>query len=67
MSDSVSQILGVIVFAATLLLAGCNFGEDNVGNIYGSDQPAGDSYEHKVPESQKSGTVTGEPPPDTAR
>jgi hypothetical protein len=67
MSDSVSRILVVVAFAATLLLAGCSFGEDNVGDIYGTNEPARNSSEHKIPESQKSGTVSGDPAPDTAR
>jgi hypothetical protein len=49
-----------------LVLGGCEFGSDNVGDIYGS-QSSQDSGEHHIPESQKSGTVTGEPGPETAR
>jgi len=67
MSGLIGRIFGVVAFAATLFLSGCNFGADNVGDIYPSGEPARNSYEHPVPESQKSGTVTGEPAPETSR
>jgi hypothetical protein len=63
----IGRILGVVAVAATLFLGGCNFGADNAGDIYGSSQPGQNSYDHAIPESQKSGTVTGEPGPDRAR
>jgi hypothetical protein len=50
-----------------LVLGGCEFGSDNVGDIYGSNQPSQGSGEHAIPESQKTGTVTGEPGPQTSR
>jgi hypothetical protein len=67
MSGLICRILGVVVFAATLFLSGCNFGADNVGDIYSSGQTGQNSLDHTVPESKKSGTVTGEPAPETAR
>jgi hypothetical protein len=67
MSGLIGQVFGVVAFAATLFLGGCNFGADNVGDIYSSGEPARNSYEHSVPESQKRGTVTGEPAPETSR
>jgi hypothetical protein len=68
MSGLTCRILGALAAAATLFLSGCNFGADNVGDIYGSSQPAAQSREeHTVPESQKSGTVSGEAAPDRAR
>jgi hypothetical protein len=68
MSGLIGRILGAAALAATLFLSGCNFGADNAGDIYGSSQPAAQSSEeHTVPESQKSGTVTGEAAPDRAR
>jgi hypothetical protein len=68
MSGLISRIMGAVAFVATLFLSGCNFGADNAGDIYGSSQPAAQSSEeHTVPESQKSGTVTGEAAPDRAR
>jgi hypothetical protein len=67
MSGLIGRILGVAAVAATLFLSGCNFGADNAGDVYGSSQPAPSSGEHTVPESQKSGTVSGEEAPDRAR
>jgi hypothetical protein len=68
MSGLICRILGAVAAAATLFLSGCNFGADNVGDIYGSSQPAAkSSEEHTVPESQKSGTVSGEAAPDRVR
>jgi hypothetical protein len=68
MSGLIWRILGAVAAAATLFLSGCNFGADNVGDIYGSSQPAAkSSEEHTVPESQKSGTVSGESAADRAR
>ena len=65
MSGLMSRILGAVALAATLSLGGCNFGEDNVGDIYRSSETG--PSEHSIPESQKSGTVTGEPGPETTR
>jgi hypothetical protein len=67
MSGLIGRILGAAAVAATLFLSGCNFGADNAGDIYGSSQPAPSSQEHSIPESQKSGTVSGEEAPDRAR
>jgi hypothetical protein len=67
MSALICQILGVVAVTAMLFLAGCNFGGDNAGDVYGSSAPAQTLGEHTVPESQKSGTVTGEPAPDRTR
>jgi hypothetical protein len=67
MSGLIGRILGVAAVAATLFFSGCNFGADNAGDVYGSSQPAQSSEEHTVPESQKSGTVSGEEAPDRAR
>ena len=68
MSGLICRILGAVALAATLFLSGCNFGADNTGEVYGSSQPAAQSTEeHTVPESQKSGTVSGEAAPDRAR
>lgn len=67
MPGLIGRILEVVAVAATLFLGGCNFGADNAGDIYGSSQPAQTTEEHSVPESQKSGTVSGEPAPDRAR
>jgi hypothetical protein len=66
MSGLICRILGVVAVAATLFLSGCNFGGDNAGDVYGSAGESG-SLEHSVPESQKVGTVTGEPGPQTTR
>ena len=67
MLDLICRILGAVALAATLLLSGCNFGADNAGDIYGSTPTGQDSGEHSIPESQKSGTVTGEPGPERSR
>jgi hypothetical protein len=68
MSGLICRILEAVAVAATLFLSGCNFGADNAGDIYGSSQPAAQSSgEHTVPESQKSGTVSGDAAPDRAR
>jgi hypothetical protein len=68
MSGLIGRILVAVAVFATLFLSGCNFGADNAGDIYGSSQPAAQSSEeHTVPESQKSGTVSGETAPDRAR
>jgi hypothetical protein len=68
MPGSICRILEAVAVAATFFLSGCNFGADNAGDIYGSSQPAAQSSEeHTVPESQKSGTVSGDAAPDRAR
>jgi len=67
MSGLICRILGVVAVAATLFLSGCNFGGDNAGDVYGSSSSESGSLEHAIPESQKSGTVTGEPGPQTRR
>jgi hypothetical protein len=67
MSGLIYRILGVVAVAATLFLSGCNFGGDNAGDVYGSSESGSSSLEHAIPESQKSGTVTGEPGPQTTR
>jgi hypothetical protein len=67
MPGLICRILGVAAAAATLLLSGCNFGADNTGDIYGTGETGQSSWEHQIPESQKSGTVTGEPGPETSR
>jgi hypothetical protein len=66
MSGLICRILGVVAVGATLFLSGCNFGGDNAADVYGSSE-SGSSLEHSIPESQKSGTVTGEPGPQTTR
>jgi hypothetical protein len=67
MCGSMCRISGMIVLgAALLMLNGCEFGSDNVGDIHGSNQPV-QSNEHQIPESQKTGSVTGEPGPEMAR
>ena len=65
MSGLVCRILGVVAVAATLFLSGCNFGGDNAADVYGSSESG--SLERTIPESQKTGTVTGEPGPQTTR
>jgi hypothetical protein len=65
MSGLVYRILGVVAVAATLFLSGCNFGGDNAADVYGSSESG--SLERTIPESQKTGTVTGEPGPQTTR
>jgi outer membrane lipoprotein SlyB len=67
MRGLMSRIFAVAAVVATLFLGGCNFGADNAGDVYGTNQPAQNSSEHFIPESQKSGTVTGEPGPETSR
>lgn len=67
MPGLISRISGVVAVAATVFLGGCNFGADNVGDIYGSGESGSSSLEHAIPESQKTGTVTGEPGPQTTR
>jgi hypothetical protein len=69
MSGLICRILGVVAVAATLFLSGCNFGGDNAGDVYGSSESGSGSgsLEHAIPESQKSGTVTGEQGPQTTR
>jgi hypothetical protein len=67
MPGLICRILGVVAFAATLFLSGCNFGADNTGDIYGRGETGQSSLEHPIPESQKSGTVSGEPGPETSR
>jgi hypothetical protein len=67
MCGLISRLLGVLIFGATILvLGGCEFGSDNVGDIYGSNQSQ-DSGEHSIPASQQTGTVTGEPGQQTSR
>jgi len=65
MSGLICRILGVVAVAATLFLSGCSFGGDNAADVYGSSDSG--SLEHAIPESQKSGTVTGESGPQTTR
>jgi hypothetical protein len=67
MAGLICRILGVATIAATLVLSGCNFGGDNAGDVYGAGESGQSSLEHAIPESQKSGTVTGEPGPQTTR
>jgi hypothetical protein len=67
MSGLICRILGVVAVTATLFLSGCNFGGDNAGDVYGSRETGQSSSEHRIPESQKTGTVTGEPGPETSR
>jgi len=67
MSGLICRILGVVAVGATLFLSGCNFGGDNAADVYGSSASDSGSLEHAIPESQKSGTVTGEPGPQTTR
>jgi hypothetical protein len=67
MAGLICRILGVATIAATLLLSGCNFGGENAGDIYHASETGRDSWEHSIPESQKSGTVSGEPGPSTSR
>ena len=67
MRTLICRILGVAAAAATLLLSGCNFGADNTGDIYRASETGQNSLEHSIPESQKNGTVTGEPGPQTSR
>ena len=68
MSGLICRILGVVAVTATLFLSGCNFGGDNAGDVYGSNGPSeSGSLEHAIPESQKSGTVSGEEGPQTTR
>jgi hypothetical protein len=67
MSGLISRIFGVAAIGATLFLGGCNFGGDNAGDLYRSGESGSSGLEHQIPESQKSGTVTGEPGPQTTR
>jgi hypothetical protein len=67
MPGVIYRIVGVATIAATLFLSGCNFGGDNAGDVSGAGETGQSSWEHKIPESQKSGTVTGEPGPETSR
>jgi hypothetical protein len=67
MPGLICRILGVVAVAATLLLSGCEFGGDNSADIYRPSETGHDSWEHSIPESQKGGTVTGEPGPETSR
>jgi hypothetical protein len=67
MPGLIRRILGIVLVLTTLFLNGCNFGADNAGDIYGSSQPSQNSNEHSIPESQKTGTVTGDAGPQTSR
>jgi hypothetical protein len=67
MPGMIYRIVGVAAIAATLFLSGCNFGGNNSGDVYGAGETGQSSLEHKIPESQRTGTVTGEPGPETSR
>jgi hypothetical protein len=67
MPGMIYRVVGVAMIAATLILSGCNFGGDNAGDVSGTGETGQSSLEHRIPESQKTGTVTGEPGPETRR
>ncbi len=43
--------------AIALVISGCSFAEDNVGSV---NEPAAPEHTPQVPESMKTGSVTGE-------
>jgi hypothetical protein len=52
--------LSLLLLGTTAILSSCSFGDDNVGDVYGPAAAAPRSTP-QLPESMKTGTVTGEP------